>query len=740
MLLVLLERPGQLVSREELRQRLWSEQSFGELDNGLHVAASKLREALGEQASIPRFIRTIPRQGYQFIGDVAPIFEEPEVAQAELILPQIGGEIAVSGLREARSLHKTRSWLNVLAAAFIAVTAATAILIYLYGYGHRPIATGQDKLVVGGFANLTGNHAYDGTLVLPFRVKFEESPYLSLVSDLQFRRLIKAPDIATVQEQLHACVQLGAQILLQGQISVNDQTYIVQLIARRCSDGRQLTSQVVETSVHTDVLTALNLATEKMRGRLGEPESSLKKFNVPLIQATTGSLAALRAYNQGEEKHINGNESESMADYKLAIDLDPQFALAYARLGTSYSNSGEFSLSHQYYQKAFELRERTTDREKLYIASGYYSYATGEIQRGIQAYQLWSSLYPHDIIPANNLATQYIILGEPEKAVGLARTAIRLDPTVNLPYSVLGQAYLRTGDYADLDQLCNDPVHGNTVSIGLHVYCFQSAFIQNDEAAMQRQLKLAEGSPQESALLSTEAEVAMYRGKLEESRRLFSKAEQNAIRNNLAEFAAGIDVNKASLEADIGLSQLAQQDLSNGLQLTPDSAQIEAAAAYVFARIGNFSKAESESNKAFAQSPKNTILNSAMLAVVRAEVQIQRHNSEAARQALEETRPYDFNAFMGMAPIYYRGLAYMDGEHWKEAAGEFQRIVDHRTMSPSSLYVTLAQLELGRAQQLTGDKASAARTYQQVAAVWNNADPSYPPLRQLHSYQHELGR
>jgi DNA-binding winged helix-turn-helix (wHTH) protein/tetratricopeptide (TPR) repeat protein len=733
LLLVLLENPGRIVSREELRQRLWSQQSFGELDNGLHVAAAKLREALRETASDPHFIRTVPREGYQFIGNVSSTLDQPEECLAEAESYASPSPKTVTGT-PANSRKKVA--LTLLAAFLL---ASAVIAAFLLAYERRPIATSHDRLVIGSFINRTGDHAYDGTLSLPFRVKIGESPYLSVISDQQFRRLIKEPDKATLDDKLHACAQLGAQILVEGQIAANNQNYTVQLTAWRCSSGRQLTTQAVEANLHTDILTALDLATEKLRRRLGESDSSLKRFNVPALQATTGYLAALRAYNQGEEKHMQGREFESVADYKLAIDLDPQFALAYARLGTIYRNTEELSLSRQYYQKAFDLRERTTDRERLYITSGYYSYATGEIERAVEAYQLWRAVYPRDIIPVNNLASQYLILGQPEKAVELARAAIRLDPAIDLPYAVLAEAYLRTSDDSSLSQLCNDPLHGKTQSIGFHLSCFQGALAKNDEAEMRRQFQLSEGNPQRGVLLLAKAEAEFYHGRLQESHRIFSAARQSALDGGLNEFAAEIGLEEASLEANIGRVNLARQEAMSQLQLVPSSATAKAEAAYVFARTGDIPRAQADAARAFALSPQDTILNYAMLALVRAQIQLERHNPEAAVQSLEETRPYDLNVFTELMPAYLRGLSYLDGRRWQQAAAEFQHVLDHRALSPNSPYISLAQLELGRSLQLAGDQASAVRSYRQAAWTWKDADPDYPPLQQLRAYQRELG-
>lgn len=739
MLLVLLENQGRLVSRQDLQIRLWGQETFVEVDNGLHVVARKLREALGDSAATPLFIKTVSGRGYCFVGEVTPVFDSIAESRVEPSpepqLPEPPTQTNGPGPEPVGA--RNRIW-RIAFWSLLVIFALAGIFGSMYRYANRPLASDQDRVVMGGFINSTGKSYFEGTLSSAVQLKLQESPYLSLIPDRSFRSLVKDPDSAPLKEELHACVSLDGQVLLKGQILASATGYRVLLTAWKCADGRLLTTQKAEADSQAAILSALDLATEHMRRRLGESDSSLQKFNVPLMQATTSSLAALKAFTQGEKKRLQQMDLEAIPDYKLAVDLDPQFALAYARLGTIYSNAAEPSLGRQYYQKAFDLRDRTTDRERLYIAAHYYDIATGEIERSIGTYELWRTVYPRDIVPANNLAATYLKIGQPQKAVESARTAIQLDPTLDLPYAMLTQAYLGSGDYSNTHALCNDPIRSRTNAVQFHQACFTLASVENDDAGMRRELDWARGTSLESAILDFAARAAMQRGKVSEARRLFSDARQSALAGNLIEPAAEIDLDQAVLEADIGFADEARKSALAAIALAPKSAFIQAFVALTLARSGDIVRAQSEADKAAVQSPLDTILNSAVLASVHSAIQLQKHNPEAAIQSLEGARPYDTNFFMGLSPAYYRGLAYLQNQQWHEASKEFQRVVDHRAIDPDSLYIALSQLELGRAFQLSADRPNAARAYSEAERVWKEADPGFPPLQELRVYQHEL--
>lgn len=728
MLLILLERPGVLVTREELGRRLWG-QTFVEVDKGLYVVAAKLREALGDDATRPRFIKTISGQGYCFIGDVTPGFEAASESLAEAVPPEPLGETKPDAQR--------RVW-HIATGCLLAVVATAVLGAYTYRFLHRPVANERDRIVVGGFTNNTGNPDLDNTLPFAMLLKLQESPYLSLIPDQNFRHLVKNPDTAPLQDKLHACVSVGGQLLLDGQILAFSHGYRILLMARRCAGGQLLTTEEAESDSQPAILSALDRATEKMRRRLGEPDSSLRKFNVPVTQVTTASLAALKVFTLGEEKRLLGLYPESIANYKLAIDLDPQFALAYAHLGADYSNMRQPSLGREYYRKAFDLRDRTTDRERLYIITHYYALATGEIGRAIEDYDLWRTIYPRDFVPTNNLAVEYLEIGQPQKAVEFARKAIQLNPTSQLAYGNLAEAYARTGDFADENVLCRDPAHAEDDFVGFHNACFAAAFAQHDEPGMERQLKWAHGKPYESMLLSDMAWIAASRGRISEARRLLAQAKQNALQNNLAELAADLLLDSANLEADLGLVHEAREDVQTSLALASGYASEQGMAALALARAGDIPRAEAESSRASSQAPLDTILNLAILASVRAALDLQRHDSKGAIKSLEEARPFDFCASIGPAPAYYRGLAYIQDNQPQQAIRELQRVLDHRLLTAFPVYDALTQLKLGRAYQMIGDQVHAAQAYREAASIWRDADPGLPPLQEIRVYQRDL--
>ncbi len=730
MLLVLLENPGRIVSTDELGSRLWGQKTYGELGSSLRTATAKLREALGDDAANPRFVKTFSGQGYKFIANVVLVFDAPAEPP-----PAVTPDPSPSETKRPNTVRRIMALANAgLLAAGVAILAG----ILINQRVNLPLAGERDKVVVGGFTNRLGDPYFDQTLSSGLRLKLEESPYLSLVADKNFRRLVKDPDSVALSEQLRACTSLGAQVLVRGEILTRNPGYRVLISAWRCESGRLLTTQKAQADSKEAILPALDNVTEQIRHRLGEPDSSLLRFNVPLAQATTASLSALKAFTVGEEKRAQGLVPASVSDYKLAIDLDPQFALAYARLGTIYFNTGEFALSRQNYQKAFDLRERSTDRERLYITSHYYAYSTGEIQRAIEAYELWRTVYPRDMSPANNLAAEYLLLGQPERAVESARTAVQLDPAATLPVATLALAYLKNGDYQPLSEMCDDPVNTKVDFVSFHQSCFLLDFLRSDEAGMQRQLQWASGNPEESTFLDSAAAIAMFNGKIEQSRRIFALAEQNAVNRHLIEFAANMNLEEALFDAELGLPREARKHARTALHFAPDSALVSALAALVLARVGDNAQAQAEADQATAQSPLDTLLKSSVLSSVQAALALGKHDPAAAIHALKDTRPYDFNDYLPLASAYYRGLAHLANKQPLEAAGEFQRVLDHRSVEPASLYIGLSELELGRALQLAGKIPDARLAYSKAENFWKDADPHFPALIQLQTYEREL--
>ena len=738
LLLVLLESPQEVVPKEILHRRLWSDRIFGELDGGLHVAAAKLREALGEKAGASRYIETVRRRGYRFNGKVELIFNTvsgtaTETASSNASSPPDSTLTDGSELPErvkpqrAKSLPDGRS-LRIATLSFCLVFAAAAGGLLFYQHGRSPLVGGSDEVVLGGFKNDSGDDSFNG-LGHAFRVKLEESPYLNLLPDQRLLQVVPEPASASLPQLLKVCASLGGKVLITGGIVSRPPGYEVTIAARNCDSGGLLTNQTAKAEGRGTVLAALDRATNQLRKSVGETGASLQRFNMPLAQATTSSLAALRAFTLGEEKRANGQEFEAIRDYKLAVDLDPQFALAYARLGTIYSNAAELTQSTDNFKKAFELREHTTDRERLYIAAHYYS-ISGQTQRTIEAYELWRALYPRDSSPYSNLAIEYLGLGNPQKAASVAQTGVQLDPASSLSQTVLARVYLETGEQGQLRTLCRNAQGQKVDSAMLHESCFLLAFSQNDEAAMQEQIRWARGNAAESELLDDVAWVAMYQGKLHSGRTFFAQARRAALAQGFSELAATIDVDEATLEAALGYPREARALSLDALRLAPENVSIQAMAALAVVRSGDTARAESWAAKAAAQAPLDTILNDAELPLVRAAIHLQKHDAQAAIQTLERVRPYDACSALALAPAYYRGLAYQSAGQIDKAAAEYRKVLDDRMLEPDSPYIPLAAMQLGIVLRRLGDSAGAARAERQVEEAWQHADPEFLPFRQ----------
>jgi DNA-binding winged helix-turn-helix (wHTH) protein/tetratricopeptide (TPR) repeat protein len=733
MLLVLLEKPGEVVSKEELAQRLWGQGTFIEVDKSLYVMAAKLRDVLGDNPTQPRFIKTVSGRGYRFVGRVTPVLTPPAETPLDIAAPVSQTSIQRNdSARNTAHIPQPRAlriavWGSLLASAI----AVVGFIVYLSYF--RPLASDQDRVVVGGFINSTGNPDLDRNLSSAVQLELQESPYLSLISNRLFRGIIKDANSASLHDELSACTALQGQLLLNGRVIPKGQEFQVELMAWRCSTGRLLTTQRANATSEAAIPGALDQATERMRRRLGESASSIRKFNVPLVQATTASLVAMKAFTLGEEKHSAGESNAAIASFNLAVDLDPQFALAYARLGSLYENSGRSAEGRHAYQKAFELRERTSDREKLYILTHYYESVTGETMRAIEDYELWRTLYPRDVVPMNNLAGSYLRIGRPRQALELARRAIQLDPEKSIFYLTLTRANLKLGDYGAVRMSCDNPVHGTFELMSFHRLCFFTAFALKDEIGMAKEMKWAQGNPEEYEALDDAAWLAMSQGKISEGTRLFGEAKKNALRNNSPESAADVQLDLANLEADFGLRAAAQNDALGALGLNKNATEL-AFSARALARVGDIADAQTEAKSAASLAPLDTIVSFAILPSVRAAMLLD-HDAKAAVDALNDSRPYDDCTDLQLSPAYYRGLAYLQAGETKAAVAEFQQVIDHRSLAEFPVYVSLSKLEMGHAFQILGNNVDASRAFDQLDEIWKNADQDFPPLQRLRVYE-----
>lgn len=753
-LLLLVEVEGRVVSKAELRDRLWGSDTFVEVDPGLYVVIGKLREILGDSAVNPKFIKTVSGRGYQFIGSIHKVprdctEEKSEIAPND-IRPAVhlgvpappvatspspavtlafvddgaSGKLPVPA-ELGHSRRSVRPWGWICLCALIATVAAIAL--WRVRVATARLYAPPQTIMIGDAEDGSQPSRFDPMLPFLVKLKLQQSPYLVLLPDRAIAALQHDAGYSGRDGELRVCSKLGGSLLLSSQATASARGYRVEVTASRCPDGKILTTQHVDADSEASLLSAVDLVTERLRQRLGEPASSLQRFDTPLVESTTTSLAALKEFTEGERALQKGDEPAAISHFKMAVDLDPAFALGYARLGTLYLNSQEPTAGSEYVRKAFDLRDKVSDKERLYIAGHYYTDVTGELQRAIETYNLWTTLYPRDWGPFNNLANLYDLLGKPEEGLGYARTAAQINPNSGLSTATLAQAYLELSDHAALNKLCKDPAQSSNAFIIFHNICYLSAFSQGDEPEMQRQLAWAHGNPQESLLLGSVASTALAAGKLSVARQALSEARSNAVRNHIPEVTTMMSLGQANADAEFGSRSAAIKEVQDALLTSKDDVEGQAFAAIVLAIAGQDESALRLAETTVRSAPENDVTAKLGLPTVKAISALHQHHAAEAAGLLEASRPELLFAPLKFAPAYYLGMAYLQDRRYTDAAETFESILKNRGVAADSIYVGLSALALGQTRSLQGDRSGAAQAYDQAITIWRNADADFQP-------------
>jgi tetratricopeptide (TPR) repeat protein/class 3 adenylate cyclase len=633
---------------------------------------------------------------------------------------------------------------------------ATAILIlgaliggWLYHARRAHALNETDTVVLADFANSTGDPVFDGALRQGLAVQLEQSPFLSLVSERRIQQTLRlmgqATDARLTPEIARdLCQRTGSAAVLDGSIMSLGSQYVLGLKAVNCRTGDVLAEEQARATGKEQVLAAMDKAAAELRSKLGESLSTVEKLYTPVEQATTPSLEALQAYSLGRKTMVGkGNDAGAVALFQRAIGLDPNFAMAYASLGADYLNLGETSLAAGNTRKAYELRERVSEREKFYIESHYYHNVTGDLEKGRQAYELWAQTYPRDLGPTNNLGIVYSILGQYDKALAQARETLRLDPASGLSYAAVVSAYLFLNRLEEARATAEEAQAKKLDSAGLHLCLYELAFLQNDAGGMAQQVAWAEGKPGvEDVLMVNEADTAAYSGRLRKAREFSRRAVASAKRAEEKETAAGYEAEAAVREALFGNAAEARELAVAALALsTGRDVQDGAALALVFA--GDTVRAQALADDLAKRFPEDTIVQFNYLPTLHAQLALNHSDpakssgagSSKAIEALQVGTPYELGspgngAFTpALYPVYVRGEAYLAGHQGSEAAAEFQKILDQRGVVFNPPIGALAHLGLGRAYALEGDTTKAHAAYQDFFTLWKDADPGIPILR-----------
>jgi eukaryotic-like serine/threonine-protein kinase len=655
--------------------------------------------------------------------DLQRLKRDADSARAPAASRTAGGEIP----RVRRQLGRHSKVIIPAALAFLALAAGG----YLYFY-RTPKLTDKDTIVLADFTNTTGDTVFDGTLRQGLAVQLEQSPFLRIVSDQQIQETLSlmrqpADGKVTLEIARELCQRTGSKAYLSGSIARLGSQFVLGLNAVNCQTGDTLAEEQERATGKEQVLGAMDKAAAKLRAKLGETLSTVQKFDTPLELATTPSLEALQAYSLGWRASAGSNWVAAVPFFQRAIRLDPNFGMAYARLGTSYNNLGESTLGSENTRKAYELRERVSEREKFYIESHYYQNATGNLEKARQVYELWAQTYPRDWVARINLRVIYTDLGQCDKALAEARETLRLDPTA-VGYTSLVFSYLALNRLVEARSAAEEAQAKEFDSPDLGWILYRLAFLQNDTAGMAQQVAWAVGKPgAENVLLSNEADTFAYSGHIGKAREYSRQAVASAERAEEKEVAALYADDAALREALFGNAVEARQQTAAALGLS-NGQNVQYGAALALAFAGDVVRAKTLADDLGKRVPENTIIRFNYLPTIRAQIALSRNDSSKAIEALQAAAPYELGYPGRLYPVYVRGEAYLAAHQANEAAAEFQKILDHRGIVMNAPIGALAHLQIGRAYAMQGDTAKAKAAYQGFLTLWKDADPDIPIL------------
>ncbi len=594
--------------------------------------------------------------------------------------------------------------------------------------------TEKDSILLADFVNTTGDPVFDGTLKQALAVQLEQSPYLNIVPDTTIRKALQfmgrpADERVTGTVAREICQRENIKAMLGGSIAALGSQYVVALDATNCATGDSLAREQVTAATKEAVLPAVGKAASSLRGKLGESLASIQKFDTPVTEATTSSLEALKAYAAADEMRNSGGEAESIALFKRAVELDPNFAMAYARLSAIYFNVGEEDQAVASAQKAFDLRERVSEKERFYVADHFYT-TNGDVEKDKENLEAAIKAYPNDSSAFGNLALVYnLYFGDFEKSIPLAQECARLDPHAPFGFFHAAVGYMALNRFEESRTTIQRAVDAKADNLFVHDLLYQLAFLNHDSAAMQQQLQWAQGKPSEYLLLNEESNVAAGQGEMQKGTEFIQRSVQVTDRLGFKETSADTKANWALLQAEVGNAAQAREMAQASMASSSGRSNL-GPVALALAMTGDVSRSQSIADDLGRRFPNDTILQQVTLPAVRAQIAMNRKDPEKAITELQTATPYELGISQGLFPAYMRGLAYMQAKRGAEAAAEFQKLVDHRGIAPLAPEHSLAKLGLGRAYVLTGDMTKAKAAYQDFFALWKDADPETPLLKE----------
>jgi len=721
-LLVLVRNHQVVVTKDDLMKTVWPDTFVEEANLSRNIFL--LRKALGETPKDHQYIVTIPGRGYRFAEDV------------QLIPDRELNVLAASHSRIEVQVEETRAWGWISAVGvLLLVMAAGGWKLFVH---RAPMLTEKDTIVLGEFWNSTGDTVFDETLRQGLAVELEQSPFLSLTSDQEIQktlRLMGQPHDARLTPQIarDVCQRTQGAAFLTGSIARLGNQFVLGLKAASCRTGSILAEEQETASNQEKIMEALDDATRKLRGKLGESLSTVQKFDTPLEQATTPSLEALQAYTLGRKIQTGKNEfAAAIPLYQRAIHFDPNFAIAYAALGSVFWNTGETAQGTQYGRKAYELHASISEPERFYVESTYYHYVLGDLDKARQVYDVWNQTYPRNSSSSIRLRQLCFQEGKYEEALTHARKAKQLDPSKGgLTFHVIVHSLIALNRFEEAGTTAQQAISNGFDSPGLHANLYQLAFLENDTQGMAREAGLAAADHNyEGEMLAYEAKTAAYYGRLRESRGLSQRAIETAKRQQRNGQSTGFEADAALREALLGRIEQVRAHAKAALAF-PTGREVQYATAWSLALAGDVSSAQSLTDGLARSYPDDTLVRFNYLPVIRAQIALNHGDSDKALDLLQATTPYELSDtwWRILGPVYVRGEAYLMAHRGTEAAAEFQKFMDHRGLVGNAPTAVLARLQLGRAYALMGDNTRAKAAYQDFLSLWRNADYDVPLLQ-----------
>jgi tetratricopeptide (TPR) repeat protein len=596
--------------------------------------------------------------------------------------------------------------------------------------------TEKDTIVLADFDNKTGDAVFDDALRQALAVQLGQSPFINILSDRKVNETLylmgRQPGTRIGTEVARElCIRTGSKAIVLGSISNLGGAYVIGMNAVGCSNGDTLAEEQEEASGKQEVLKALSKAAASLRAKLGESLASVQKFDVP-VEATTPSLEALKAYSMGITTGRTKGDAEAIPFMRRAVELDPNFAMAYVGLAVEYANLGRASLAAENSRKSYDLRDHVSERERYRISAFYFQYVTGEVEKATEAYELWAKSYPRDPVPAGNLGFIYSSLGQYDKAISETEAQMRLEPSI-VGYGNLAGLYINVNRLKESRQILAEGQQKNFDGFTIRGDLYTLAFLSGDTADMERQVAWGAGRPgEEDQLLSIHADTQAYYGRLEKARDLARRAADSAVRSDAKETGAQWIAFQGLREAEVGNAAAARQSITRALTLAPGR-DVKVISAVALARTGETAQSRTLLEALQKSEATNTYLKVYWFPVIEASIAMAQQAPDRAVIALEPSLPYELGSpppGIQMYPAYIRGLAYLAQKNGPAAAAEFQKFIDHPGIVQNFLLGSLAHLQLARAYVVSGDTAKAKTAYRDFLNLWKDADPDVPILKE----------